>query len=76
MLKYELKEKDLDIVQLQKEINELHLETKMLKARMPLSSLAEEAFEDEESSENDPNNRYVSFKKLVTNDSFKKKKEV
>ena len=34
MLKYELKEKDLDIIQLQKEINELLLDNKMLKARM------------------------------------------
>lgn len=33
MLKYELKEKDLDIVQLQKEINELQIENKMLKVR-------------------------------------------
>jgi hypothetical protein len=33
MLRYELKEKDLDIVQLQKEINELQLENKMLKLR-------------------------------------------
>ena len=35
MLKYEIKEKDLDIIQLQKEINELQLENKMLKARIP-----------------------------------------
>jgi hypothetical protein len=34
LLKYELKEKDLDIIQLQKEINELLLDNKMLKARM------------------------------------------
>jgi hypothetical protein len=37
LIKYELKEKDLDIVQLQKEINELQLENKMLKAKMPLN---------------------------------------
>jgi len=45
-LKYELKEKDLDIVQLQKEINEIQLDNKMLKARIPLSSLTEETYED------------------------------
>ncbi len=36
MYKYELKEKDLDIIQLQKEINELQLENKLLKAKMPI----------------------------------------
>jgi hypothetical protein len=36
LYKYELKEKDLDIIQLQKEINELHLENKLLKAKMPI----------------------------------------
>jgi hypothetical protein len=35
MLKHEIKEKDLDIIQLQKEINELQLENKLLKTRIP-----------------------------------------
>jgi hypothetical protein len=34
LLKYELKEKDLDIVQLNKEINELQLENKMFKSKL------------------------------------------
>ena len=35
-IRHELKEKDMDIVQLQKEIDELQLENKMLKLKMPL----------------------------------------
>ena len=58
LLKYELKEKDLDIVQLQKEINELQLDNKMLKARVPLSSLVEESYEDAAEDELE-NNHYV-----------------
>jgi hypothetical protein len=36
LLKYELKEKDLDIVQLQKEVHELQIENRILKAKMPI----------------------------------------
>jgi hypothetical protein len=36
MLKYELKEKDMDIVELQKEINELQIENKMYKSKLTL----------------------------------------
>jgi hypothetical protein len=57
-LKYELKEKDLDIVQLQKEINEIQLDNKMLKARIPLSALTEETYEDVGDDERE-NNHYV-----------------
>ena len=59
-LKYELKEKDLDIIQLQKEINELQLENKMLKARIPL--LDEQFLKnmtDEERKNLDANNPFV-----------------
>ena len=55
LLKYELKEKDLDIVQLQKEINELQLDKKMLKARMPVTSLHDEHnMSDENGDKNSP----------------------
>ncbi len=57
-MKYELKEKDLDIVQLQKEINEIQLDNKMLKARIPLSALTEETYEDVGDDERE-NNHYV-----------------
>jgi len=59
-LKYELKEKDLDIVQLQKEINEIQLDNKMLKARIPLSALTEETYEDVADDELE-NNHYVKY---------------
>lgn len=62
MLKYELKEKDLDIVQLQKEINELQLENKMLKTRIPL--LDEQimlALDEAEKKNFDLDNPYVRF---------------
>ena len=59
LLKYELKEKDLDIVQLQKEINELQLDKKMLKARMPLTSLHDDHNMSDENG--DKNSPLVSF---------------
>ena len=53
LYKYELKEKDLDIIQLQKEINELQLENKLLKARMPIQqSTAYELLTSTSSSDN------------------------
>lgn len=62
MLKYELKEKDLDIIQLQKEINELQLENKMFKAKQPFNEDYEEILnklENEEKCEYDINNPYL-----------------
>lgn len=56
MLKYELKEKDMDIVELQKEINELQLENKMFKSKISLLddqmllSLSEEELQQMDSS--------------------------
>lgn len=65
MLKYELKEKDLDIVQLQKEINELQLENKMLKAKIPLYSTQFDLAKDESAKTMDKNNPYVNLKMIV-----------
>jgi hypothetical protein len=66
MLKYELKEKDLDIVQFQREINELQLENKMLKAKIPL--LINNNNESKETNESismdaDDNKNHFVFKK-------------
>jgi len=62
LFKYELKEKDLDIVQLQKEINELMLENKMLKARIPLfDGNILTHLSEEEKHLLDMNNPYVNF---------------
>ncbi len=52
-MKYELKEKDLDIVQLQKEINELQLENRIIKAKMPIHQQPNYAGKND-------NNPYVS----------------
>lgn len=60
MLKYELKEKDLDIVQLQKEINELQLENKMLKVKIPLVESQFALHLDEDEKNMDMNNPFVS----------------
>ena len=70
LLKYELKEKDLDIVQLQKEINELELENKMLKARLPYidEQMVYNVKEDDKNI--DKNNPFI--KELLI---FKKEKE-
>lgn len=62
MLKYELKEKDLDIVQLQKEINELQLENKLLKVKLPLLD-NQLCLNENETKTMDLNNPYV-IKKL------------
>lgn len=59
LLKYELKEKDLDIVQLQKEINELQLENKMLKVKIPLGDDQIFNLKDDEKKSIDCNNPYV-----------------
>lgn len=61
MLKYELKEKDLDIVQLQKEINELQLENKMLKVRMPLEDVDKFGLRDDQIKSIDLNSPYVNL---------------
>ncbi len=60
LIKYELKEKDLDIVQLQKEINELQLENKMLKAKLPLNDENIMLNLDEDEMKFDLKNPYVS----------------
>ena len=65
MLKYELKEKDLDIVQLQKEINELQLENKMLKVRMPLVDVR-----DDQIKSIDLNNPYVNLELILITKSM------
>lgn len=65
VLKYELKEKDLDIVQLQKEINELQLENKMLKAKIPLYSTQFDLLKDETAKTMDTNNPYVNLDSIV-----------
>ncbi len=58
LLKYELKEKDLDIIQLQKEINELLLDNKMLKARM--TPVNEELYINVNNEEVSDQTQYVS----------------
>ena len=70
MLKYELKEKDLDIIQLQKEINELQLENKMLKTRIPLERENFTELTNEENKKIDIDNPYI--KEMF---AFKKEKE-
>ncbi len=70
LLKYELKEKDLDIVQLQKEINELELENKMLKARIPYIDEKMVYNLNEDDKNVDKNNPFI--KELLI---FKKEKE-
>ncbi len=47
-------------MQLQKEINEIQLDNKMLKARIPLSALTEETYEDVADDELE-NNHYVKY---------------
>ena len=70
MLKYEIKEKDLDIIQLQKEINELQLENKMLKTRIPSEKENFSELIDEENKNLDVENPYI--KELIV---FKREKE-
>ncbi|CAF0755974.1 unnamed protein product [Brachionus calyciflorus] len=71
VLKYELKEKDLDIVQLQKEINELQLENKLLRAKIPFYNEQMNLLDDEMAKTIDTNNPYI--KEMLI---FKKEKDV
>ena len=65
MLKYELKEKDMDIVQLQKEINELQLENKMYKSKIALlDNELVSSFNEFELQGMDVENPFVSLSKL------------
>ena len=70
MLKYELKEKDLDIIQLQKEINELQLENKMHNARISIDNQTLDMNSDEDNKRIDLENPYL--KELIV---FKREKE-
>ena len=70
LLKYELKEKDLDIIQLQKEINELQLENKMLNVRFTVNKESPDLNEAENIKTEDNENPYI--KELLV---FKKEKE-
>jgi hypothetical protein len=61
MLKYELKEKDMDILELQKEVNELQIENKMFKSKLSLiDGQLMMNMSDDELNGMDTNNPFVS----------------